>query len=186
MQSKTMISRFLAAGMLSAGVIACASSPSAKPREDRAQTITLESTQGAGTGMVVLRPDLSGVREPMELPANKVWSSLPAAYNALAIPLTGVDTLARSVSHSVAANRHFLRRPVSQFVDCGTSITGSNADSYTVRLNVRSSVDSLAASTSTVNSRVDATANTSGGTKRCSSSGALERLISDQVKQLLG
>jgi hypothetical protein len=173
--------------VLTAGALACASAPAGGPsaREDRTQTITLESTQ-SGSGMVILRPDLSGVRESVELAPNKVWGSLPAAYNALPIPITGLDTANRSVSGSAVANRLFLRRAVSQFVDCGSSITGASADSYPVRFAVQTRVDSLAPSRAMITTRLDATASTSGGSKRCSSSGALENLIAKQVKELLG
>ncbi len=185
MESKTMILHMPPA-LFVVAALACATAPSGStPREDRTQTITLESTQGAA-GMVVLRPDLSGVSESVDLSAQLVWDALPKAYNALTIPTTSVDNAKRSISGEATANRQYLRRSVSQYLDCGSSITGSNADSYPVRLSLQSRVDSLAPGTSRLHTRLEAIASTNSGTKRCSSSGVLEHLIAAQVKEQLG
>ena len=62
---------------------------------------------------------------------------------------------------------------------------GPSADTYHVQIQIESSVDSLTASTSRLHTRVDAHGTGSGTTVRCSTSGSLERLIADQVKELV-
>ena len=186
MQSKTMMSHLPLAIVLTAGVLACASASGsgASSRPDRVETVTIESQNSSQS--IALRPDLSGFRASLELAADKVWGALATAYSALPIPITALDSAHRAISGSAVAYRSFLRRPLSQFVDCGTTIVGPSADSYNVRINIQSVVDSLTPATSSLLTRVEATGSSSGGTIRCTSSGALEDLITNQVKELLG
>jgi hypothetical protein len=63
---------------------------------------------------------------------------------------------------------------------------GPSADSYNVRLRVQTQVDSVSVSSSALRTWVEATGSSSGGAVRCSSTGRLELMISNQVKALLG
>lgn len=146
--------------------------------------ITIQSQ--AGSEDVHLRPDLSASRASLEFAAGRVWGALPTAYKVLPIPIDALDSARRSISGSALIYRQFLRRPVSDFVDCGSTIVGPSADTYNVRVRIQSRVDSLTSSTSSLSTRVEAMGSSHGGTTvRCTSSGALERLVSDQVKELL-
>lgn len=171
--------------VIATGALACATSSAVPPsRPDPVQTVTIESHGGSED--VHLRPDVSWSRVSVEFGAGRVWDALPTAYRALPIPIDGVDSVHRFISGSVLARRQFLRRPVSDFVDCGSTIAGPSADSYQVRFRVMSQVDSLGSTTSSLRTRVEATGSRPGGTSmRCASSGVLERLVSDQVKEVL-
>jgi hypothetical protein len=171
--------------MIATGALACAT-PSGGPssRPDPVQIVTIESHGGSED--VHLRPDVSWSRVPLEFGAGRVWDALPTAYSALLIPIDGVDSANRLISGSALASRRFLRRPVSDFVDCGSTIAGPSADSYQVRFRVMSQVDSLGSTTSSLRTRVEATGSSPGRTSmRCTSSGVLERLVGDQVKEVL-
>jgi hypothetical protein len=147
------------------------------------ETVSIESPTASSN--VTLRSDVSGTTVSFDESAAKVWAAVPAAYRALGIPLQSVDDNGRSAQGSVLAYRQFLRSPVSRFVDCGTTLVGPSADTYHVQIQIESSVDSLTPSTSRLHTRVDATGAGSGTTVRCSTSGSVERLIADQVKELV-
>jgi len=185
MQTKTVSWQRHVVLVLTVGGVACASpSGGVSSRGDRVESVSVESQ--TATQNITLRPDVSASRSSIELPAKKVWGALPTAYNALPIPLEAIDSAQHFVVGSALAYRTFLRSPVSQFVDCGSTITGPSADAYSVRLRVQTQVDSVSASSSDLRTWVEATGSSSGGAMRCSSTGRLERMISDQVRELLG
>ena len=171
--------------MITAGALGCASqSRGSSSRPDPVEIMTIESQ--AGSEDLHLRPDLSWSSASLEIGASRVWEALPTAYNVLPIPIDAVDSAHRFISGSALAYRQFLRRPVSHFVDCGSTIVGPSANTYNVRLRIQSRVDSLTSTTSSIRTRLEATGSSHGGTNvRCVSSGVLERLVSDQVKELL-
>lgn len=183
MQLKLIWRRCVAVA-LSAGAVACATpSGGGSAGQDRVETVSI--TSESGSREFKLRPDVSGSRTTLEFGASQVWAVVPTAYKVLPIPVDAVDSARRFISGSAVAQRQFLRRPVSMFVDCGSTIVGPSADSYNVRLRIQSQVDSLTASTSSLRTWVEATGASSGGTVRCASSGELERLVGEQVRELL-
>jgi hypothetical protein len=164
---------------------ACASStprPSTKPR---AETVTID-VPNAPSSRLTIRDDPSGSTAALTVSAAQAWTALPAAYNALGIPLATVDSTQRFTRGAAMAYHQFQRSQVSRFVDCGSSLVGPNADAYHVQLVIESQIDSVSAASSAVRTHVDATGSGSGATVRCSTTGSLERLINDQVKALLG
>ena len=185
MSSKTISRQRCVRLLLTVGGLGCASpSGGAGSRNDRVESVSVESQ--SSTQNITLRPDVSASRSSIDFPAGKVWSALPTAYSALPIPIEAIDSIHHFVVGSALAYRTFLRSPVSQFVDCGSTLTGPSADAYTVRLRVQTQVDSVSASNTSLRTWVEATGSSSGGAVRCSSTGRLEHLISDQVKALLG
>lgn len=170
--------------ILTAVSVACATQPGGRvPGPERVENVSIESP--SRTREYQLRPDVSESRAALEFGADQVWAALPTAYNVLPIPVDGIDSTRRFISGSVLAHRQFLRRPVSQFVDCGSTIVGPSADSYSVSIRIQTKVDSLTSSTSTLRTWVEATGRSNTGTVRCTSSGEFERLVRDQVKELL-
>jgi hypothetical protein len=185
MQSNRIIWQGPLAVALSSALFACASSSGGPAsRSDRVETVTIESQTASAN--IALRPDLSGSRAVLEFPSRKVWNALTAAYTALPIPINAVDSVNRLVSGSARIYRQFLGRPLSRFIDCGTTIVGPSADSYNVLLSVKTQVDSVSPSTSILRTWVEATGSSAGGGVRCASSGALEHMIEEQVSEFLG
>ena len=172
----------LALGLLA---LACASqSGGLSGRPEKVENVTIESP--TATSNVTLRPDIWAYHSALEFPASR-WTVLPTAYNALNIPIERVDSAHRYVSGSARAYRRFQNRPLSQFVDCGSTIVGQSADSYNVFLRIESEVDSATASTSNLLATVTAFGTGTGGSSvRCASTGELEKLVAAQVKELLG
>src|SRR6266516_1326598 len=165
---------------LGVSALACAgTSGGGSARPDRVENVSIESQTASAN--ITLRPDVYASRASLEATAGRAWEALPTAYNVLSIPLERLDSGHRYVLGSVTAYRRFLGRPLSQFVDCGSTIVGPRADTYNVHLRIESEVDSATASTSNLGTTVDASASSGGGSKiRCTSTGALEKLIAEQ------
>lgn len=163
--------------------LGCAATGS--PTRGRPETVTIE-VPAAATSRVVLRDDPSGSTMVLAVPAARAWTAVPAAYNVLPIPVVAFDSTRRTIQGSASAYRSFLRSSVSRFVDCGTTIVGPSADSYRVQISVESQVEALSDSTSSLQTRVDASAAGGSGTIHCSTTGSLERLVNNQVAELLG
>lgn len=175
--------RALALGL---AALACASSSGGlSGRPEKVENVSIE-TQTASAN-ITLRPEIWASKSSLDFPAARAWSALPAAYSALSIPIEQLDSAHRYVSGSVRAYRRFVGRPLSQFVDCGSTIVGASADSYNIYLRIESEVDSATASTSNLLETVVAVGTSGGGSNiRCTSTGALEKLLVTQVKELLG
>ena len=128
----------------------------------------------------------SEARAAVQFPAAAVWSALAQVYSELAIPVETVDPAHRFLAGVVTARRVFANRSLSNFVDCGSTVMGPNANSYNVRMHVQSQADSVGAAEASVRTLVNSTAASDGGiTVQCASRGDLERLIVDRVKVLL-
>ena len=128
----------------------------------------------------------SETRATVRFAPSDVWQTLPQVYYELTIPVETRDSAHRLIGGAVSARRSLANKPLSRFVDCGTTAVGPNANSYNVRLNVQTQVDSAGAAETTIRSLVSATAANDGGiTVRCASKGDLERLIVDRVSELL-
>ena len=164
---------------------ACASSTPRPNTKPRAETVTID-VPNAPSSRLTIRDDPSGSTAALSVSPAQAWTALPAAFSALGIPLAIADSTQRFVRGASSAYRQFQRKPVSRFVDCGTSLVGPNADAFHVQLVIESQIDSVSTASSTVRTHVDATGSGSGTTVRCSTTGSLERLINDQVKALLG
>jgi hypothetical protein len=171
---------------LALSALACASqSGGLSGRPEKVENVTIETT--TGTSKVTIRPDIWAFHSSLESPATRAWAVLPTAFDALNIPIERLDSAHHYVSGSVRAYRRFQNRPLSQFVDCGSTIVGQSADSYNVYLRIESEVDSATASTSNLLATVVAFGTGTGGSNvRCASTGALEKLLVAQVKELLG
>ncbi len=128
----------------------------------------------------------SEARAAVQFPAAAVWRALTQVYSELPIPVETVDPAHRFLAGAVTARRAFANRSLSNFIDCGSTVVGPNANSYNVRMQVQSQVDSVGSTEASVRTLVTSTAASDGGnTVRCASSGDLERLIVDRVKLLL-
>jgi hypothetical protein len=129
----------------------------------------------------------SEARATVQFPPATVWRALAQVYSELPIPVETADPGHRFLSGAVTARRTFANKSLSHFFDCGSTVMGPNANAYNVRIHVQSQVDSVGAAESNVRTLVSSTAASDGGiTVRCASRGDLERLIVDQIGELLG
>jgi hypothetical protein len=135
---------------------------------------------------ITSKVEASEARATVQFPAAAVWRALPRAYSDLAIPVETLDPAHRFLAGAVTARRTFAGKSLSQFVDCGSTAIGPNANSYNVRLRIQTQADSTDAGESSIRSLITSTAASDGGiTVRCGSKGDLERLIVARTVELL-
>ena len=135
---------------------------------------------------IVSTADGSEIRAVLPFSAADVWRTLPRVYADLAIPIESVDAADRLLVGVTSARRTFANSPLSALIDCGSTLMGPNANSYNVRLHFQNQVDSTDKAQASLRTLVIATAASDGGTTvRCSSTGQVERLITNRVSALL-
>lgn len=164
-------------------VLACATSPQASPDGPIIDRVRVTGT-GDPNDFSVANAGPSSSNAVLEHPADRVWSLVPSAYQLLTIPVSGIDSTNKRVVGTVQARRTFRDQPVSNFVDCGTSLTGLNANTYSVAMRLTTQVEPTGAGASRLRTLVDANGtNTGGNTVRCSSTGELELQILNLVRE---
>jgi hypothetical protein len=131
-----------------------------------------------------------GIEHDVPLPAERAWTLLPMAYEALGLPLSTVDSRQRLLAASnVRAQGRLGGTWVSRYVECGVSTSGlPNADSYVVLLDVQTQlVPSGDGARAGLSSAVRATARPSSTASNapinCVSTGTLERRIAQVVRE---
>lgn len=135
---------------------------------------------------IVSTADGAEIRSLAAYPAADVWQAVPRVYADLAIAIETLDPTHRFLAGVASARRQFASKPLSHFVNCGSTLMGPNANSYAVRLHVQTEVDSTGPGEARVRTVLQSTGAGDGGTTvRCSSTGDLERTIGDRVRALL-
>jgi hypothetical protein len=156
-----------------------ATSPLATPSADE-DIIAIHGPEGTVEARL-RRDDFVG---RSEIAVNRVvaWRQLPAVWQELGLP----EPVADPRSYTLAITSHTVQRRLgranlSTYLDCGAGITGQNADTYRIRLSVRTMLERIDESATRVHTRVDATAHSTGGASAaalpCSSRGVLENQI---------
>ena len=116
------------------------------------------------------------------LPADKLWSVLPAVYDSLGIPLTEIDPSSRVLGNrGMKLRRRLAKVPLSTYIDCGTAQAQPSADSYDINLSVMTQLQIIDPGDTKVTTTVDAVGRPvsfSGEDVRCATKGAIERRIS--------
>jgi hypothetical protein len=141
--------------------------------------------------IVPLEPTAAkGIEYDITLPAERVWSLLPLAYDALGLPLTTLDTQRRVIAAGgVRAQGRLRSTPLSRYLECGAAIGGVPlADSYLVMLDVQTQlVPSGDGARAGLNTAVRATARSastgSNTPVNCTSTGTLERRVAEMVRE---
>ncbi len=125
--------------------------------------------------------------------AEEAWSVLGKVYGAMGIPVTDSDPDAREMGNRAHATRRIQGQRLSVFLDCGRDLSGPLVNRYDITLSVATKVvrrDPVPASNAllrselvTVVSASGKPRSTSGNTVPCTSTGALEKLIADEVEK---
>jgi hypothetical protein len=171
---------------LAALVVACApaQTTTADPSAPRVQEIRAEGLGGS--------LKIASYTDPATTPIGKgaldAFQLMPLVYDSLQIPKTWLDPKQFLVSSQGFKIRARLgRTPLSRFIDCGKTQIGPNADSYEVFMTVTSKLIPNG-DVSTLNTTVEASARPvsfNQAYSRCSSTGTLEKRISDLLLSLL-
>jgi hypothetical protein len=138
-------------------------------------------TRGLGLE-VTKRTD--GVEASFAAPSAKVFAALEAVLAGLELPLTMRDPAKGTIGNEgYKFRRKLADMPSRKLFDCGGSSGMPNAETYTIKMSVLSSVSDAGVGMSKVTTVVQASAenpNYPGSGVSCSSSGALEdRIVAD-------
>lgn len=181
--------RTIVCAALAALATACAPHAGSAPAPTQT-SVAITTEEGAGTPTVRLTRDHYVSDDVLVGERLELWRLIPDAYTAVGLPLPTVD---RS-SHTARLQNHVLTRSLgeerlSNFLECGNSIQGPNADTYRITLDVRTWIEPAdSAGRSVVRTQVQATGRNmvhgSAGTSHCSSRGRLEMLIREELRRL--
>lgn len=163
---------------LAAVLAGCASQSSYTPPK---QVVLVE---GADTHVERLAD--GSIADSSSASPKQAFDALSRTYAALGLQVNLLDPATRTIAtQNQRLMRHLGDIPLTQLVDCGSSITGERANGWFVYLSVLSRV-SAAGTGSRVATRVDAFAidpEGSGERIPCGSTGNLERRIMTVVRQ---
>jgi hypothetical protein len=114
------------------------------------------------------------------------WTALLATYQKMGIPLSSVDAAQRTASAvDLEVRRRLAGKSLSEYLDCGSNLTGLIANSYRVRLTVTSTLAPGAQGGSTLQTSVSASATSPQGASsapvNCATTGRLEAEIAQRV-----
>ncbi|MBU6365769.1 MAG: hypothetical protein KJT01_06120 [Gemmatimonadetes bacterium] len=150
------------------------------------QTATLQNAAGSARGVNLLATtEVHSVA--IAAPVGPVFDALTAAYASLGIPVAEIDQQARTVGNpSFRARRRIGTVPAVRALDCGGDSGMPNAETYELRLAIRSRVVPGEGGGSVLQTTVEGTARNAttaaSSDVRCSSQGALERRLGEVVK----
>jgi hypothetical protein len=114
-----------------------------------------------------------------------VFQILPEVLTELGLPPSRIDTTTLVVeARSVAARRQLAGVSLGTYFDCGSASGIPNTTSYTLRISGWTQVEPSEIGTTTLRTRVEATARQEGvqqGQVLCSSTGKLEEKIAGRA-----
>lgn len=153
-------------------------------------SVAITTEEGAGTPTVRLTHDQYVSDDVLVGERIELWQLIPDAYTAVGLPLPTVDRR----SYSARVQNHVLSHSLneerlSNFLECGNSIQGPDADTHRITLNMRTWIEPAdSAGRSVVKTQLEATARNmmhgTAGTSHCSSRGRLELLVREELRRL--
>ncbi|HEV2148563.1 MAG TPA: hypothetical protein VGR37_14260 [Longimicrobiaceae bacterium] len=171
-------------------VSACASTAAGTGETGVVRSTT---TVSGSTGTVILESysDRGGAAFVVPAEVDRVWAALPAVYNQLGIPMgTSVPATRTYGNTSLQLGRTLAGKPVSAWLNCGEGPFGAPlANSYRVVASIVTTLAPGANGQTQLRTMVNATATNrgvSGAPVNCGTTGALETLIAERVRQIVG
>lgn len=177
---------YAAAPLLTLVLAAACASPGAGPGSR--PVARPPSIQESGTTMdVTFTPSRGVVSDAVRAAPAAAWEALPKAYADLGIPVQEVSEASRVLGNSrLVVSRRLGETPLSQYLECGSGVTGPFADRYRVELLIRTSVVPADGGTARVDTYVEASARNPEGSSNtgvaCASTQRLERKIAERVR----
>lgn len=171
------------AALLAVALAACATSG-----DQRGAREPVSITTGSGQRIeVVMNRDDPSVSGEVAAPADRAWDALVTVYTALDAPVDSYNDAERRIGASTWQPQRIAGERMSEWVSCGSGMTGRNADTHRVTLSVTSVVEPEGTG-SRITTRIDGTARSMSGAStapiRCASKGTLESLIVKAVREL--
>jgi hypothetical protein len=170
------------------GLGGCAAGP-ASPLQQRGDGVTPVSIQTAeGTSDHTVRHEDFVAVSTVAVPRTQAWEHLLAVWEEMELPQAVGDRRAFTLTlNEQTVVRRLGTVPLSNYLSCGRSMSGWNADTHRIRLSIRTLLERTAADSTRVHTRLDAVAHSTGGTSaapiQCTSKGTLEMEIARRVQQ---
>lgn len=164
---------------------ACASARSEVEPGAQVQTIRVVGSTGTPIQLTTVVTDAPSTAS-VGLPLEQLWRALPAAYQALGIPVGHQEAATHVIgSPDFKVRRRLASVPLTRYFECGRTQDGPNAETYELHLSVLTQLRPAATGGTTVSTTIQALARPVtfvGEFARCTSTGALEARIVETLK----
>ncbi len=187
---------FLAAAALIATVSGCATTAATggDPVPDNTPTPTVSTGRivtgnGATVQMNTMNIDLD-VKLFVTGTPDEAWAVLPGVYSELLIPVSVNDTRTKTIGNTGWKTRRSIGRvPAQRYLDCGSSGTLENAETYQLHLSIVTTVLPNPNGGSVISTAISGMGKnpvtSSSAEVRCASKGDLELRIRDMVQKAI-
>jgi hypothetical protein len=168
----------------------CASSSSAGRVDQGTSRQATVYTGGADAATIFAdRPRPTSVT--ISQPVDAVWLAVRKVYAELDVPVTVDNAVARQMGNGdFYKSRQFGGRPMTEFVNCGSGVTGPNAATYRIYMSLLTTLVADGKGGTTIATTLSASGRdlTGGSSDKivCGTSGRLESMFLDRVKAKLG
>lgn len=154
-------------------------------------TVSVSSQDATGNTTIESFQDVGGSSHQVGATPDRVWAVLPAVYQGLGIAVGTSLPEAKTIGNTrLVLNRTLAGKPLSVFLSCGDGPTGTPlADSYRVDMALVTMLNPTPGGGTRVETRVGASATNravSGASVSCGTTGRLEALIAERIKNHLG
>ena len=121
---------------------------------------------------------------------DEAWAVLPGVYSELLIPVSVNDTRTKTIGNTGWKTRRSIGRvPAQRYLDCGSSGTLENAETYQLSLSIVTTVLPNANGGSVISTAISGSGKnpvtSSSAEVRCASKGDLELRIRDMVQKAI-
>ena len=160
----------------------CASASGPGPYAQQ-QHVTVDSPGGRFDLLLTREQYLSS--DTLTVPPARAWPALVQTYASFGVPIQGADAARHLIATQyVHAHATFAGERMSQWLECGSTMTGDIASAYEITLRFGTMLDTSMAGRSIVRTALTATAIAPGsGTTpvECNTRGSLEKRIAALV-----
>ena len=182
--------------LATAGIFTACAASTSSPDLDIAPTSTVATTRGVtatgGASTVIasaMNIDLD-VRLVVTGTPDQAWTALTAVYQELGIPLSVNDAASKTIGNTGwRTRRSIVRVPAQRYLDCGSSGTIQNAETYQLTLSIISNVKPNPRGGAVVSTAITGTGKnpitSSSAEVRCASTGDLELRIREMVERAI-
>lgn len=181
-----------------AGALACSSTqndPNQLPPTPPPQTVRISTTGASGVQGMSGSSDLTLTSSPnvgkatVDAPLEKAWTELIEVYKSLGIETAIVDRPGRLIGNqSLRVRRRLGGVPLTRYIDCGSTQGTQSAESYEILINIVSQLHAPSPNSTTITTTFQSMGrpvSLSTEYRTCSSTGALEKAIADQLRTRL-
>jgi len=166
--------------------LAAACGPPASPTPSPERVLAIDSD-----GRVLRRSTSDEMsRATFSAPVDKVWSALVLSYSDLGIePSVADQASGRYGNGNFIAPRRMATRPLSEFFNCGSGLTGAYIDSGRLTANVVTTIQAAPDGTTIATTHATGTLRRNEGTSTdpivCASTGGLEERLRQSIERRL-